>query len=121
MPDYKEIAKAHTAQLAERGPRFVPQRLEPVDEMRFQQTIRSSPWFKEFVKQYGEEPNLNDMQYDYRAAYQAGVAPTRYAPDQGAYHWPSVTPEGRPLKAPSHPTAWKEYYMRSTGRDPTEE
>jgi hypothetical protein len=34
------------------------------------------------------------------------------------HHWPSVTPEGRPLKSKDHPTAWKEKYMQEFGVNP---
>lgn len=64
---------------------------------------------------------MNDPNYDYRAAYLSGITPKRYAPDGGAYHWPSVTPEGKDLKSKDHPTYWMEEYMKATGRDPNED
>ena len=90
------------------------------EEKDFQEGIRKTEWFKEFKQQYGEEPNLNDKDYDYRAAWKAGLRPERYGPDKGRYHWPSSLPDGKMLKSKDHPTAWKELYMRSTGKNPDE-
>jgi hypothetical protein len=93
--------------------------LDKDQEGRFQNWIRSTGWFKEYVKEYGEEPDLNIKEYDYRAAWRAGVVPQRDPHDQNRYHWSSVDPQtGRPLKSEDHPTAWKEKYMAETGRNP---
>ena len=90
-------------------------------EQQFQQWIRSTPWFSEYVKQYGEEPDLNSKDYDYRAAYRAGIVPQKDPYDNNRYHWSSSAPNGQELKAKNHPTAWKEDYMRITGgRDPSD-
>ena len=88
------------------------------DEDRFQEWIRALPWFSEFKEQYGQEPNLNDPDYDYRKAYNSGITPERYKYDNNRYHWPSNAPDGSPLKSRDHPTKWMEDYMRATGRDP---
>lgn len=90
------------------------------EEKKFQEGIRGTEWFKEFKKQYGEEPNLNDSNYDYRAAWKAGIRPERDPYDKDRYHWPSSLPDGTMLKSENHPTAWKEYYMRATGKNPDE-
>lgn len=90
------------------------------EEKDFQEGIRNTEWFKEFKQQYGEEPNLNDKDYDYRAAWKAGIRPERYAQDKNKYHWSSSLPNGKMLKSENHPTAWKEYYMRETGKNPDE-
>lgn len=87
-------------------------------ESQFQAGIKATPWYSEFQQQYGEPPNLNDPDYDYRAAWSAGLRPERYAPDGGAYHWPSSLPNGQMLKSEAHPTAWMEHFMRATGQDP---
>jgi hypothetical protein len=92
------------------------QQMQP--ELEFQNWFRSLPWFREFVQQYGEEPNSNDPDYDYRAAYQAGIAPDRYEYDGGRYHWPSSLPDGTHLKSENHPTMWMEQFMQQTGVDP---
>lgn len=93
------------------------QKWRPQDEIMFKVWATQLPWYKEFTKQYGEPPDLNSKDYDYRAAYKAGVEPTRYAPDNNKYHWPSVA-GNQELKAANHPTAWMEDYMRITGTDP---
>jgi hypothetical protein len=89
-------------------------------EDQFQAGIRQTPWFKEFEQNYGEQPDLNTKDYNYRAAWQAGMRPTRYEHDAGKYHWPSSLPNGEMLKSANHPTAWMEHFMRATGRDPNE-
>jgi hypothetical protein len=88
------------------------------DETAFQNWIRNTDWFKEFKSQYNEEPDLNTKDYDYRAAWRAGVQPERDPYDGNRFHWPSSLPEGQMLKSAEHPTAWKEYFMRSTGINP---
>jgi hypothetical protein len=89
-----------------------------IDETRFQEEIRSTEWFNEYVKQYGEEPDLNTPDYDYRSAWAAGVRPERYEYDNGRYHWPSSLPDGTMLKGDEHPTLWKELFMREFGINP---
>jgi len=88
------------------------------DEAAFQNWIRNTGWFGEFVKEYGEEPDLNTKDYDYRAAWKAGVKPERDPYDNNRFHWPSSLPSGQMLKSEDHPTAWKEYFMRNTGVNP---
>jgi hypothetical protein len=88
------------------------------DEARFQSWFRGLPWFQEFVRNFGEEPDPDDPHYDYRAAWRAGIEPERYEYDGGRYHWPSMAPNGVPLKSEGHPTMWMEHFMRETGQDP---
>ena len=89
------------------------------EEMRFQRGIRATPWFSEFVKQYGEEPDLStSADYDYRQAWKMGIRPERDPYDSNRFHWASSTPDGTMLKSKTHPTAWKEEYMRATGSNP---
>lgn len=90
------------------------------EEKSFQEGIRATEWFSEFKQQYGEEPDLDTEDYDYRSAWKAGLRPERYAPDDNKYHWPSSLDDGTMLKSKNHPTAWKEYYMRETGNNPDE-
>lgn len=98
--------------------------LSDEDEAKFQQDMRTGPgygqWYRQFVKLYGGEPDLNDPEYDYRAAWQAGIRPEPYKYDKGRYHWASSLPDGSMLKGENHPTAWMEHFMRETGRDPHE-
>jgi len=90
------------------------------EERKFQEGIRKTPWFAEFKREYGEEPDLNTPEYDYRAAWKADIRPQRDKHDGGRYHWASSLPGGKMLKSENHPTAWKEMYMRQTGRNPDE-
>jgi hypothetical protein len=87
-------------------------------EKQFQGWIRGTDWFKEFVNQYGEEPDLDTKDYDYRAAWGAGIQPERDPYDNNRFHWPSSLPDGRMLKAQDHPTAWKELFMQKSGQNP---
>jgi len=71
------------------------------------------------VKQYGEEPDLStSANYDYRQAWRMGIRPERDPYDSNRFHWASSTPDGTMLKSKTHPTAWKEEYMRATGSNP---
>jgi len=90
----------------------------PNDESAFQNWIRGTDWFKEFKAEYNEEPDLDTKDYDYRAAWKAGVQPERDPYDNNRFHWPSSLPTGEMLKSAEHPTAWKEYFMRDTGVNP---
>ena len=63
-------------------------KLDPDEETKFQKWIKSTEWYKEFRKEYKEEPNLNDSEYDYRAAWKAGIQPERDPYDKNRYHWP---------------------------------
>lgn len=92
--------------------------LSAKEEKQFQEWIKNTGWYKEFIKEYGETPNLNDPVYNYRKAWKAGVVPERDPYDKNRYHWPSSTESGEMLKGENHPTAWKEYFMRETGKNP---
>jgi hypothetical protein len=81
------------------------------EEANFQQWIRSTPWYPEYVSQYGEEPDLDTPMYDYRGAYSAGVEP-QYNPYAKSYHWSSQ------FKSQDHPTMWMEEFMQRYGFDP---
>jgi len=104
---------------------------EAIDEIKFQAWARETPWYKEFVQNYGKEPDLNTPDYNLRGAWKAGLTPQRDpydikpnpltglpAPEGGRYHWQSSTPSGEMLKGPNHPTLWMEYFMRRTGINP---
>lgn len=81
-------------------------------EAEFQNWIKSLPWYSEFQRDFGGPPDLNDPQYDYRAAWQTGVSPEKYQYDQNRYHWPSQ------FKSEDHPTMWMEKFMQMFGVDP---
>ena len=89
-----------------------------IRESQFQSGIKATPWYSEFKREFGEEPNLNSPDYDYRKAWSAGVRPEKDQYDNGLYHWPSVDPSGVWLKSATHPTAWKETFMQRTGQNP---
>lgn len=81
--------------------------------------IRKTPWFKEYVEEYGEEPNLSESaDYDYITAWKAGIRPERDQYDNNRYHWSSKTPDGAMLKKPGHSTLWKTHFMDQTGQNP---
>jgi hypothetical protein len=99
----------------------MPKKQADKEEQDFQTGIKKTEWFKEYVKEYGEEPDLNTKDYDYRSAWKAGVRPQRDPYDKNRYHWSSSNPEtGEMLKSKEHPTAWKEEYMKRTGKNPDE-
>lgn len=98
-------------------------------EQAFQTAMQTqSPykdWLQQFQSKYGEAPNLNDPQYNYRLAYALGQAPEPYAHDGGSYHWTSSAPvapyvEPADLKGKNHQTLWMERFMRLYGVDPYE-
>ena len=83
--------------------------------------IKKTEWYKEFTKEFGEPPDLETKDYDYRAAWKAGIRPVRDPHDKNRYHWASSDPQtGKSLKSENHPTAWKEKYMKQTGKNPDE-
>ena len=87
-------------------------------ESRFQAWAQGLPWYAQFAQAYGEPPDLNTKDYDYRRAWQQGIEPTMYM--DGMYHWPSIDTQGQPLKSRQHKTWWKEVYMQATGENPDE-
>ena len=94
--------------------------LSPAEEKSFQSWIKGTEWYKEYVNEYDEAPDLDTSDYDYRAAWKAGIRPERDPYDKNKFHWPSADESGKMLKSESHPTAWKEYFMKATGRNPDE-
>ena len=123
MADPKQIADALKYQ-TELENALKPATVNPIiqaqgDERRFLSGIMATPWYTEFQQNYGEAPNLNrSADYDYRKAWANGVRPEKDPYDQNKYHWPSSTQSGDMLKSENHPTLWKEYYMRATGKNP---
>jgi hypothetical protein len=79
------------------------------DEDAFQRGIRATPWFSEFKKKYGEEPDLDTRDYDYRAAWKAGTRPTVRDPGDGLLHWDSR------FKGDNHPNRYVNGIDTKTG------
>ena len=91
----------------------------PADqELQFQNDIKATPWYKEFVAKYNEEPNFNDPNYDYRGAWRAGMLPSERNSTDKMYHWSDRTSDGQWLKSPHHPTAWANPFMEKYGVNP---
>lgn len=115
VPGLIESAPApESVGLLEAQPIMLPEK----EEKQFQSWIKNTDWYKEFVKEYGDAPDLNITDYDYRAAWKAGIEPERDPYDNNRFHWPSSLPTGEMLKSATHPTAWKEMFMRETGQNP---
>lgn len=97
-------------------------RLVPGERTRVEAEIRKTDWFKEYVKQYGEEPNLSESaDYDYLTAWKTGVRPERDPYDENKFHWGSyaeVFGQKVKLKKPEHRTLWKSQFMEETGINP---
>lgn len=89
--------------------------LSPQDEQSYQAFMAFDPsvrqWRNSFQNRYGEQPQTDGGNYDYRAAYSAGVRPQMGAGDT-VPHWSSVG------KAADHPTMWKQDFMTQFGVDP---
>jgi len=94
----------------------------PGMEQQFQSDIKNTQWFKEFVQKYGEEPNFDDPNYNYREAWRQGVGPNQRNLVDKMYHWADKAPSGAMLKSPYHPTAWMESFMQQyPGANPEDE
>lgn len=97
--------------------------LSDAEEAKFQQDMQSGEgyrqWREQFAQKNGGAPVLDDPDYDYRAAWKAGIRPEPYGHDGGAYHWASAA-NGKMLKGKNHPTAWMEHFMQATGKDPND-
>lgn len=94
------------------------------NEQSFQNDMHNGPgykeWYDSFIKRYGEEPNLDDKNYDYRKAWQQKITPKPYEHDDNFPHWPSQIDNGEELKSKDHPTSWMNDFMKETGKDPNE-
>jgi len=112
--DKRKVSPSYTIAPEAKTPTLTPQ-----EEQQFQSDVRGTDWFSRFKEKYGEEPNLEDKEYNYRAAWKSGARPQAIEQDD-IPHWPSVTSSGESLKARSHPSGWMEDYMQITGRDPSE-
>lgn len=77
--------------------------------MAFDPSVRQ--WRNAFANRYGEQPQTEGGDYDYRAAWAAGSRP-QAVPGDTVPHWSSVG------KAANHPTMWKQDFMTTFGVDP---
>lgn len=103
---------AQATQMAEGGP-------VSIDRQKVVSEIKQHPWFREYVKEFGEEPDLSEnADYDYITAWTSGIRPERDPYDKNRYHWSSMTSSGAMLKKPGHPTMWKTLFMEQTGKNP---
>ena len=59
---------------------------------------------------------LSSKDYDYKAAWKAGVEEV-ISPYDNKPHWPSGK-DGKMFKSPKHPTTWKEFFMNQYKTDP---
>ena len=103
--------------------------LQPEEEVQFQEFMQTNPdvqaWRKQYVEEYGEEPQIDASEYDYRGAWKAGLTPKpnskhKVKSGEDAYHWGSLGIGGVDLKSEDHPTRWKSDYMTITGKNPDE-
>ena len=87
----------------------------PAHETQFQQFMGTDPavqqWKQAFQQKYGEPPNLQGKDFDYRKAFLAGDRPQTIVGDT-VTHWPSSG------KMPDHPTLWMQHFMDRFGQDP---
>ena len=101
----------------------VSETISPQEESEFQNWMATDPnvvaWREEFKQNYGEEPQIDNSNYDYRGAWKAGIKPQPSEVD-GMYHWGSKGIDGVDLKSEDHPTRWKSEYMDATGINPDE-
>ena len=109
------------------GGEFSYTRLSSKEESDFQDFINNDPdvvkWRDEFKEEWGEEPQIDGADYDYRGAWKAGIKPKpTYEPEtkKTLHHWDSIGVGGKDLKSESHSTRWKSDYMKATGINPDE-
>jgi len=112
------MAEASPKRLADVLGKYKAPSVPDFDEKAFQSGIRETDWYKSFLKRYGEEPNLDAPEYDYRKAWANGIRPEPNPYDGNFPHWASALGSGEMLKSADHPTAWKEHFMRKFGVDP---
>ncbi|WP_299109809.1 hypothetical protein [uncultured Bradyrhizobium sp.] len=87
----------------------------PDHENQFQTYMAFDPgvrqWRNAFSNTYGEPPQIDGGNFNYREAYLAGNGPKANAHDV-VPHWSSTG------KSKDHPTAWKETFVQTFGVDP---
>lgn len=94
--------------------KILDQGLEELDtlsrELDFQTEIRKTDWWKEYVRDYGEEPDLDTEDYNYRAAWKSGARPDVRDEKDGKLHWPSE------FKGENHPNRYVNGVDTITGK-----
>ena len=88
-------------------------KLDGEQEYLFQDEIRSSPWYAEFILNEGGAPDLDYPDFDYRGAWLDGET-LKVNKNDGRLHW------GSKWKSKDHATAWKNDFMNEFGYDPDE-
>lgn len=87
----------------------------PQHEGEFQTFMAFDPgvrdWRNSFARKYGEQPEIEGGDYDYRRAYLSGDRPQRVQGDT-VPHWGSTG------KDANHPTEWKARFVETFGVDP---
>lgn len=85
-------------------------------EKQFQLFMAMNPdvrtWKNKFGSAYGEQPNINDPNFDYREAFINNNTPQPVEGDT-VPHWDSRG------KSQNHPTEWMNEFMQQFGVDPT--
>lgn len=109
-----------------------PTKLKEDQEQKFREWLKSTQLFNSIKEEVAFENKIpvkdlnNDKviemilrspDYDYRGAYLSGIKEV-IDPTDKKPHWPSSTLDGKMLKDPNHPTAWKEFFMRQYDVDP---
>lgn len=117
------MAAWYDTYMQHRSDPFVVTQVPAEEEQNFKVWLTALPWYKEIQTRVPADVNLYkemtgpNADYDLYLAHVKGVEPLLYEYD-GLYHWPSVAPDGTMLKAPTHDTAWMEYFMREMNIDP---
>lgn len=109
-----------------------PTVLPAAEEQKFKQWLQSTQIFnankKDIAAETGISPDKLDNQrildmmlensdYDYRGAFKDNMKES-ISKEDNRPHMLSSTSTGRMLKDPTHPTAWKEFFMRQYRVDP---
>jgi hypothetical protein len=108
--------------------------LKPEQEIAFRTWLSNTDLFKSIKEDIATENNiplnkldnkrvlemvLESQDYDYRGAFLDGMESQVHFSDNKP-HFMSTDSTGRMLKAPTHETAWKEFFMRQFKTDPDE-
>lgn len=109
-----------------------PTKLLPQEEILFRDWLQNTQIFQRNKQDISQETGipvdkldnqrilnmiLENSNYDYRGAWKDNMKESIDKADNRP-HMLSATSAGRMLKDPSHPTAWKEFFMRQYRVDP---